>query len=127
MLEHCEEPSQSAVLHEIHASASSLILDQFGNYVAQHIIEFGKDEDRARLVNLVISQLTNFSKHKFASNVVEKSIQFGSKEERQRIVTRLTVTNERGDSASQSLIRDQYGNYVIRMYFSFASSHGAIC
>ena len=114
MLEHCEEPTQSAVLREIHASASSLILDQFGNYVAQHIIEFGKEEDRARLINLVILQLTNFSKHKFASNVVEKSIQFGSKEERQRIVTTLTTTDEKGESASQSLIRDQYGNYVIR-------------
>lgn len=114
MLEHCEEPTQTAVLLEIHASASSLILDQFGNYVAQHIIEHGRDEDRAKLVGLVISQLSNFSKHKFASNVVEKSIQFGSKEERDRIVATLTAVNDKGESPSQSLIRDQYGNYVIR-------------
>ena len=116
MLEHCEELTQSAVLQEIHASASSLILDQFGNYVAQHIIEHGREEDRARLVDLVISQLVNFSKHKFASNVVEKSIQHGSREEREKIVATLTVVNDKGESPSQSLIRDQYGNYVIRKY-----------
>lgn len=116
MLEHCEEPTQSAVLQEIHASASSLILDQFGNYVAQHIIEHGRQEDRAKLINLVISQLTIFSKHKFASNVVEKSIQFGSKEERHKIVASITVVNDKGESPSQALIRDQYGNYVIREY-----------
>ncbi|KAL6719701.1 mRNA binding protein puf3 [Lecanora helva] len=114
MLEHCEEPTQSAVLQEIHASASSLILDQFGNYVAQHIIEHGRQEDRVKLINLVITQLANFSKHKFASNVVEKSIQHGSKEERDQIVATLTVLNDKGESPSQSLIRDQYGNYVIQ-------------
>lgn len=117
VLEHCEEPTQSSVLLEIHACAASLILDQFGNYVAQHIIEYGREEDRAKLITLVISQLTNFSKHKFASNVVEKSIEFGSREERNRIVTSLTLVNERGESPSQSLIRDQYGNYVIRKCF----------
>ena len=116
MLEHCEEPTQNAVLQEIHAGASSLILDQFGNYVAQHIIEHGRDEDRAKLINLVISQLANFSKHKFASNVVEKSIQHGSQEEREKIVATLTVVNEKGESPSQCLIRDQYGNYVIREF-----------
>lgn len=119
MLEHCDEPTQTDVLREIHAGASSLILDQFGNYVAQHIIEYGREEDRAKLVNLVISQLANFSKHKFASNVVEKSIQHGSKEERERIVTTLTIVNDKGESPSQSLIRDQYGNYVIRESLCF--------
>ena len=114
MLEHCEEPTMSCVLQEIHASASSLIIDQFGNYVAQHIIEHGNNEDRVKLIDLVISQLANFSKHKFASNVVEKSIQYGTKEQRDRVVATLTVLNERGESPSQSLLRDQYGNYVIR-------------
>ena len=114
MLEHCEEPTRTAVLQELHASAPSLIVDQYGNYVTQHVIEHGRDEDRGKIVALVTAQLVSFSKHKFASNVVEKSIQFGSKEERQKIVSTLTVVNDKGESPAQSLIRDQYGNYVIR-------------
>ena len=92
-------------------------MDQYGNYVTQHVIEHGRDEDRSRIITLVTNHLSNFSKHKFASNVVEKSIQFGSKEERQKIVATLTAVNEKGESPSQSLIRDQYGNYVIRKHY----------
>lgn len=114
MLEHCEEPTRTNVLTELHACAPSLIVDQYGNYVTQHVIEHGREEDRSIIITLVTNQLSNFSKHKFASNVVEKSIQYGSKEERRTIVNTLTAVNEKGESPSQSLIRDQYGNYVIQ-------------
>ena len=118
MLEHCEEPTRSGVLSELHTCASSLINDQYGNYVTQHVIEHGRAEDRGRIVDLIILNLVNYSKHKFASNVVEKSIEFGSMDERQRIVQTLTLTNERGESPVSTLIRDQYGNYVVRTYSS---------
>ena len=117
MLEHCEEPTRSAVLHELHLCAPSLINDQYGNYVTQHVIEHGRPEDRGRIIDLIIQNLVTFSKHKFASNVVEKSIEFGSKNERQRIVQTLTLMNERGESPVSTLIRDQYGNYVVREYY----------
>ena len=107
-----------AVLQEIHASAASLIVDQYGNYVMQHIIEHGREKDRGRTIALVTSQLVNFSKHKFASNVVEDSIEFGSKEERQRIVATITAVNDKGQSPLQLFIADQFGNYVIRQYSS---------
>ena len=114
MLEHCEEPTRTAILQELHACAQSLINDQYGNYVTQHVIEHGRPEDRGRIINLIIFNLVDFSKHKFASNVVEKSIEFGCKEERERIVQILTLENDKGESPVQMLIRDQYGNYVVR-------------
>ena len=114
MLEYCEEPTRSAVLQELHACTQSLVGDQYGNYVTQHVIEHGRPEDRGKIIDLVTEQLVNYSKHKFASNVVEKSIQFGSTEERQAIVRILSVVNEKGESPVQGLIRDQYGNYVMR-------------
>ncbi|KAI4134515.1 MAG: hypothetical protein LQ347_001455 [Umbilicaria vellea] len=114
MLEHCAEPARTSVLQELHACASSLIVDQYGNYVTQHVIEHGREGDRAKIVSLVTSQLLTFSKHKFASNVVEKSIQFGSDEQRQMIIATLTALNDKGESPLQSLMRDQYGNYVIQ-------------
>lgn len=114
MLEHCEEPARSLILQELHDCALSLIVDQYGNYVTQHVIEHGQDEDKAKIISIVNGQLVNFSKHKFASNVVEKSIQFGTDEQRREIMISLTALNDKKDSPLQALMRDQYGNYVIR-------------
>lgn len=114
MLEHCGEMAQSSLLRELHACGAALIQDQYGNYVTQHVIEHGKDEDRARIISLVTEQLVHYSKHKFASNVVEKSIQFGTDKQRREFLAVLTAPSSTGIPPLQSLMRDQYGNYVIR-------------
>ncbi|KAI9842930.1 MAG: mRNA binding protein puf3 [Thelocarpon superellum] len=114
MLEHCAGPARISILQELHASTYTLIVDQYGNYVTQHVIEHGQAEDRSKIIDLIIGQLVHFSKHKFASNVVEKSIQFGSDEQRREMTAILTALGSNGASPVQSLMRDQYGNYVIQ-------------
>lgn len=114
MLEHCKEPARSQLLEELHACASTLIVDQYGNYVTQHVIEHGRLEDRIKIISLITAQLATYSKHKFASNVVEKSVQFGNDEQRQKIVGILCSVDSRGEAPVQQLMRDQYGNYVVR-------------
>lgn len=114
MLEHCRDPSRKQLLEELHACALSLIVDQYGNYVTQHVIEHGDLQDRLKIINLITAQLLMFSKHKFASNVVEKSIQCSTDEQRHKIVSMLTNFDDRGESPLVHLIKDQYGNYVIR-------------
>lgn len=114
MLEFCSEKDQAGILEELHASAHILITDQYGNYVMQHVIARGKPEDRAKIIHIVTGQLLTLSKHKFASNVVEKTIQYSSDEERRVIVATLTALNSDGSSPLQHMIRDQYGNYVVR-------------
>lgn len=118
MLEHCTEADRQAILAELHACTASLIPDQFGNYVIQHVIENGEEHDKAKIISIVMSQLLVFSKHKFASNVVEKSIEFGAEGQRTEILRQLTTPNDRGENPLLGLMRDQYGNYVIRkIYF----------
>lgn len=119
ILEHCGEQAQAAILKELYACGGSLIQDQYGNYVTQHVIEHGKDEERAKIIALVTAELVQFSKHKFASNVVEKSIEFGTDEQRRSFLSILTTTPPNGNPPLQSLMRDQYGNYVIRMFLLF--------
>jgi mRNA-binding protein PUF3 len=114
MLEHCQEVDRQSILAELHACTTNLIPDQFGNYVIQHVIENGDEKDRTRMIDIVMGQLLAYSKHKFASNVVEKSIEFGAEHERKHIISTLTSANERGESPLLGLMRDQYGNYVIR-------------
>ena len=116
MLEHCEEVDRESILAELHACTVNLIPDQFGNYVIQHVIENGDEKDRNRMVSIVMSQLLAYSKHKFASNVVEKSIEYGTETQRHQIISTLTSSNERGESPLLGLMRDQYGNYVIRKF-----------
>lgn len=58
--------------------------------------------------------MLTYNRHKFASNVVEKSITHGSDEEKREIVKVVTTIRPDGNSPLQILMRDQYGNYVIR-------------
>ena len=116
MLENCPEPAKTNILDELHGCASNLIVDQYGNYVAQHIIEHGRESDRDKMIEIITSNLVGFATQKFASNVVEKSIQFASADQRQNIIAVIAKVRleERGETTMQRLMRDQYGNYIIR-------------
>ena len=114
MLEYCTPQDQASVLKELFACAQMLIIDQYGNYVVQHVISQGKPEDQAELIALVTNQVLALSKHKFASNVVERSIVCGTTEQRQAIVANIVALESDGSSPLQLMMKDQYGNYVVR-------------
>ncbi|KAI0128524.1 armadillo-type protein [Xylariales sp. AK1849] len=118
MLEHGAEAEKRELMEEIHACAPQLITDQYGNYVAQHIVGHGTREDRDRMIRLVIDDLLILSKHKFASNVVEKCIEHGTEDDRVAIRIKLTTPLPDGTSPLQSMIKDQFGNYVIQKLHS---------
>ena len=112
VLEHGTEADREAIMNELHGCAQMLVTDQYGNYVTQHVIEKGMPEDRSRMINLVTDQVMMLSKHKFASNVVEACITHGTPEEQRAIRDKLT---DSGDDAALILVmKDQFGNYVIR-------------
>lgn len=114
MLEYCSPQDQASILEELFACAQMLIIDQYGNYVVQHVIQHGKPEHRTALIKLVTAQLHTLSKHKFASNVVERSFVCGTEEERETMVRLITEPNADGSSPLHLMMKDQYGNYVIR-------------
>jgi len=114
MLEHCEEPARRSILQELHCCDSSLISDQYGNYVTQHIMEHGAPEDRAKIIARIKDQLLLFSRHKFASNVVEKCLVCGTDEQRKDIMLKVVEKSDAGESTLSMLLKDGYGNYVIR-------------
>lgn len=116
MLEQGTESERRELMEEVHACSPQLITDQYGNYVAQHIVTHGSDDDRSRMIHLVIDDLLTLSKHKFASNVVEKCIIHGSVDERTAIRVKLTTPLPDGTSPLQMLVKDQFGNYVVRKF-----------
>jgi mRNA-binding protein PUF3 len=120
LLEKCPEPKRRFVFAELHVEGAKLVADQYGNYVTQHMLEYGNAEDRAKVIASVKGQLLTFSKHKFASNVVEKCMQYGTDDQaRDIMLTTLEKINAQGENMIPTLIRDQFGNYVIRKSFRF--------
>jgi mRNA-binding protein PUF3 len=114
ILDHGSEEDRTRITRELHACARDLIGDTYGNYVAQHIIENGLAEDKARFVDLVTKDVLSHARHKYASNVVETCIIKGTPEQRRSIRIAISETSRDGSSPLPQLIRDQYGNYVIR-------------
>lgn len=123
MMDYGTEEDNNIIVGELRSSAHLLLPDQYGNYVAQHIIVHGKFEDRLKMVSLVLDQLVDLCKHKFASNVVETCIIHGVPELRTMIRERFEKVGTDGTSVLQQLMRDSYGNYVIREYYCVLASH----
>ncbi|KAK0732721.1 armadillo-type protein [Apiosordaria backusii] len=117
-LEHGNEADGRSIMKELHSCAQMLIMDQYGNYVTQHVITDGSPEDRSKMVALVMSQLPIFTKHKFASNVVEKCIKHGTPDQQRDIRDRFMARGDDGNSFLVSLIKDQFGNYVLQTLLS---------
>lgn len=113
VLERGTDDDKAFILKELHACAQMLVVDQYGNYVAQHVIQHGKPEDRSKMIEVVIPQVVGLSKHKFASNVVETCIAHGTPEQQRAIRDQILPANDTQNSLLQ-LMKDPYGNYVIR-------------
>ena len=87
ILEHCPEPKRSRALDEIKKYHEALLDDQFGNYVIQHVLQYGRSTDRDSLLEIIVARgLLILSRQKFASNVVEKLLKYGNTDQRSRVV-----------------------------------------
>eukprot|EP00978_Attheya_sp_CCMP212_P031490 scaffold119195_cov50-Attheya_sp.AAC.2 len=126
ILEHTAEPQKTRALDEINNCHRLLLDDQYGNYVIQHVLQFGRNLDRDSILALIYENgLLILSRQKFASNVVEKLLQYGSPEQRNAIVremlkfvdetTGVELLKENGGSSVVLLmVRDAYANYVVQ-------------
>ena len=94
----------------------TLIQDQYGNYVVQHVLDHGAIKDKLRIVSSVKGKVSRLSRHKYASNVVEKCVINATDGERDSLVREVC-----GDSSSLGLMAsDQYANYVIQKMMEVA-------
>lgn len=110
-------PGNAIIMRELLHSIQNMIGDQYGNYVVQHVVQHGTEEGRRHVMDIVGGNLEMYSKHKFASNVVEKCLRFSDDQWRRKVVDVIAHANPRrgeGDGVFVGMIKDQYGNYVIR-------------
>mmetsp|Transcript_26463 Transcript_26463/g.103094 ORF Transcript_26463/g.103094 Transcript_26463/m.103094 type:complete len:162 (+) Transcript_26463:274-759(+) len=108
-------------MRKIMISVRQLINDQYGNYVIQHVVEHGTEEERMVIVDIARNDIFGLSNHKFASNVVERCLQHGSPEQRKELID-LFINGDGPPNASplSLLVRDQYGNYVVQRILDIA-------
>ena len=110
LLEHCGQNQTSVLLAELLVNTDQLILDQYGNYVIQHILDHGQAAYKAQIVGRLEGRVLTLSQHKFASNVVEKCVTNASSDQRTRLIAEICAD----ESSLGSMIKDQYGNYVVQ-------------
>lgn len=114
IIDFSSESEKASIVEEVHAHTRELTNDQYGNYVIQHLLKKGKPEDRTRIIKSVQGDIVHLSKQKYASNVVEKCAQYGTPEEVLQIEAEMTTPGPDGTVPLQSMIVDQFANYVVR-------------
>jgi len=123
MLEHCVDSQKSATLDQIQLCHKTLMDDQYGNYVIQHVLQYGRDSDRDSLLRIIVdNDLLKLSRQKFASNVVEKLLKYGNSAQRNTIVREMLKVVREGGSSQEGagstvlllMVRDAYANYVVQ-------------
>jgi pumilio RNA-binding family len=134
ILEHCDEDRKERVLNEIKKCHRKLLDDQYGNYVIQHVLQYGRVTDRDAILAIVVeSGLLGLSRQKFASNVVEKLLKYGNDRHICTIVREMlkqggdpSMSSGRnpasssggnitpGNSVVLHMVRDAYANYVVQ-------------
>lgn len=111
MLEHWDRELKAPLLDELMTYTEQLARDQYGNYVLQHVLQHTRKYSFV-IIQAVADNILPFSKHKFASNVVERC--FSTALEAQRDILLDAVIGNQNSSPLVSMVRDQYGNYVIQ-------------
>mmetsp|Transcript_16960 Transcript_16960/g.34424 ORF Transcript_16960/g.34424 Transcript_16960/m.34424 type:complete len:973 (+) Transcript_16960:350-3268(+) len=123
MLEHCVEFQKISTLDEIRLCHKTLLDDQYGNYVIQHVLQYGRESDRNSLLEIIVeNDLLKLSRQKFASNVVEKLLKYGNSAQRNAIVREMLKVVGEGGASQEGvgssvlllMVRDAYANYVVQ-------------
>ncbi|KAK0704598.1 armadillo-type protein [Lasiosphaeris hirsuta] len=101
-------------MDELRPTISSLVTDQYGPYVIQHVLIHGGSKDRSEIVNIVMQRIHEFSSHKYASNVVERCIETSPRDDLWHFIEELSAPRDGIDCLLPHLIKSLYGNYVIQ-------------
>ena len=98
----------------------TLINDEFGNFIIQHVINLSESEYNEKIFYYVKDNFLRLSKQKYSSNVIDKCILQEDSELRSSVIDRMLELKCVGE-----LLVDQYGNYGSELVLIFSRSKGA--
>ena len=111
-LKYANESQKSSLLHTILDDISTLINDEYGNYIIQFILELKEKEFNEIIYNYITKNTLSLSKKKFSSNVIDKSIIQDDE------LSIKLIKHMLDSKVIPEMIKDQYGNYVIQKALS---------
>lgn len=121
ILEHCIESQKALALDSIQGYLRTLLDDQYGNYVIQHVLQYGRKSDRDIVLDIIVENgILGLARQKFASNVIEKLLKYGNSSHRNAIVREmLNVVDDKSVETGKCsivllMVRDAYANYVVQ-------------
>ncbi|KAH9261582.1 hypothetical protein BASA81_000238 [Batrachochytrium salamandrivorans] len=109
-------PNLDVALETILTNQDQLSRDQHGNFILQHLLEVPNEGQR--VLNFVLENLVELSKHKFASHLVEKCFAIGSNQVCAQFVEELLRPQRNGKQSQMlELMTDPYANFVVQKAF----------
>jgi len=121
LLEHLS-PSDlwiSSLIDEVLMDVASLCRHTFGNYVVQHILEFGLADQQHVVVSALSKDLRGNARNQYASHGIEKALSFCSALDRDAVLEELFQDS----SNLLELAEHQFGCYVIRALLKLPEEH----
>lgn len=111
ILEHCRTSDIQGFTTELLRHRTSLIEDPYANFVAQHLLQFGRPETQELMVEALLVDPVKFGSNKHGSNVVEKALTAvpGAAD---RVTAYLLTIDD--DTGMGTLAASKYGNFVIQ-------------
>eukprot|EP00871_Galdieria_phlegrea_P004774 jgi/Galph1/5298/GphlegSOOS_G3915.1 len=96
-----------ALVSELDPDVDRLVVDVFGNYVVQKLLDYGDEYTRESLTRKLKGHMLSLSLHMYGCRVVQKSVEVLKGTDRMELVCEL-------DGHVLQCIRDQNGNHVIQ-------------
>ena len=78
-LDHAPELQREPIIAAVVSNARKLVLDPFGNYVVQYVLELKRPQLTRGIGQALQGSFAELSLQKFSSNVIEKCLQSGDK------------------------------------------------
>ena len=104
------EMQKKSIIKNILVNTSSLISNQFGNYVYQCLISIADDNLMQKIYSTISEDIIYLSESKYSSNVVEKIFDKPNK----NLLNQIAGITLQQNSTIVELACNQYGNYIIQ-------------
>lgn len=114
-IDHASESQRIQLVTEITYNSLTLVLDPFGNYVVQYVLDLNDSRFITAIVNQFRNNVCALSAQKFSSNVVEKCVRVADLEGRKQLISELV-----DKSRLERMLRDSFANYVVQTALDYA-------
>ena len=104
------------LLNAVHNKIKLLLLNQYGNYVIQHVMKINGKKRNNATIQLLIDDLVFYSNQKYSSSIIEKYLVSDDSMKKDIVVKLLSP------GVLKEILFDVYGNYVIQKALSLCDN-----